>query len=144
MNDSVHLMAELDRFGFAPLFLRLFLGILFFFQGYDKVFRVGIKGVTDAFETPMRQHAVGRPLLTMGAVITSYVELIGGALLILGLFRYVAMYALGFDLLLATLGFSIMQPMWDLQHVYRRFLLLIILLLLPTAWDTFCLDYFFR
>jgi putative oxidoreductase len=128
----------------VPFFIRVFLGILFFFQGYDKVFKVGVKGVADAFETPMRQHAVGRPLLITGAAITSYVEMIGGLLLIVGLFRQYTLYALGFDLLIATLGFSIMQPVWDLQHVFRRFLLIIILLMIPAAWDTICLDYFIR
>jgi putative oxidoreductase len=128
----------------TPLLMRLFLGLLFFFQGYDKVFRIGVRGVADAFETPMHQHAIGRPLLVSGAAITSYIELLGGLMLILGLFRYIALYALGFDLVLATIGLSIMQPLWDLQHVFRRFVILIALLIIPGTWDTFSLDYFLK
>ena len=35
------------------LLLRLVLGILFIFQGYDKVFRVGMKGVTESFQVQL-------------------------------------------------------------------------------------------
>ena len=128
----------------AALLLRLFLGVLFLFQGYDKVFRVGIRGVIDAFETPMRDHAIGRPLLVAGAALTSYIELIGGGMLILGFYKYIALYALGIDLLLVATALTIVQPIWDMQHVFRRFILLIFLMLIPDIWDIWSLDHFLK
>ena len=126
---------------FSALLPRLFLGVLFIAQGYDKAFRIKIRGVVDAFQAPAELHHVSRNLLQFSAWFTTTVELIGGLLILVGLFRYFAMYILGVDLLLVSIAFSLVNPIWDLKHIFPRLLLLILLLLMPPAWDVVSLDY---
>ena len=121
--------------------LRTILGILFFFQGYDKVFRVGVSGVTDFFREESRHRKVPRFFLYPSAFLTSYLELIGGTLLLLGLFKTAALYALGFDLILVCGAFSLLKPMWDMQLLFPRLILLATLLYLPCEWDLISLDH---
>lgn len=66
----------------GTLILRLALGAVFFYHGYDKIFVTGIPAVTGFMES------LGLPLPTLMAYLVSYGELIGGALLILGLLTY--------------------------------------------------------
>lgn len=127
----------------AAFTARVFLGLLFFFQGYDKVFNVGISGVVRTFDEPYRQTKLPKFLLLSGAVVTSFIEMIGGLLLILGLFKYLALYFLAFDLLIAAAGLSLMNPMWDLKFSFPRLVLLLFLLLIPESWDQWALDRLF-
>jgi uncharacterized membrane protein YphA (DoxX/SURF4 family) len=124
--------------------LRIILGILFFFQGYDKVFRVGIAGVTDFFRQESRHRNVPDVILSTSAVLTSFIELICGAMLILGLFTIPALYLLGLDLILVSAAFSLLKPMWDMQLLFPRLILLASLLYLPVEWDLLSLDNLLR
>jgi uncharacterized membrane protein YphA (DoxX/SURF4 family) len=125
----------------AELFLRVFAGILFLFQGYDKLFKVKISGVIDTFKADAgRQHIPGF-LVTSMAYYTSIVEFLGGLLLIFGLFTTYTLYLIGIDLLLVCFAFSFMQPMWDMKHVFPRFILVIILLILPSEYNNFSFDH---
>jgi uncharacterized membrane protein YphA (DoxX/SURF4 family) len=121
--------------------LRVILGILFFFQGYDKVFKVKISGVTDFFRQELGSIKVPGFILTSTAWFTSFAELICGALLIIGLFKTYALYILGIDLILVTGAFSLIKPMWDMQLLFPRLILLGILLYLPIEWDIISADY---
>jgi putative oxidoreductase len=123
------------------LIVRVFLGMLFFFQGYDAVFRVKPRNVIRAFETQLGNRNMPGFLVAGGAYYTSFVGLLAGLLLILGLFKYIALYLLGIDLLLAAFAFGLIKPMWDMQHVFPRVLLLFLLLVLPESWDVFTLDH---
>jgi len=126
---------------FLVFVLRVILGILFFFQGYDKIFRVKISGVVEFFEREMERHKVPGFILVFAAYFTSIAEFLGGALLILGLFSPWAYYLLGIDLILVCGAFSVMKPMWDMNLVFPRLLLLAILLYLPGEWDLISLDH---
>ncbi|MFL5752637.1 MAG: DoxX family membrane protein [Bacteroidia bacterium] len=130
------------KFYIAEWITRLFLGILLFFQGFDKVFVVKIKGVIEAYENEVcaRRH-IPRGLLSFAAYWTSCIELLTGFLLILGLFKYFALTLIGIDLLLVAVAFSIVKPMWDMKFVFPRLVLLITLLLLPEQWNVISLDY---
>jgi hypothetical protein len=66
--------------------------------------------------------------------------LIGGLLLIAGLFRKITSYLLGIDLLIVSFGHGLIEPIWDLSHVIPRAVLLITLLLVPQEWDKWSLD----
>ncbi len=125
---------------FALLLLRIFIGAVFFFQGYDKVFRVKISGVADAFRYDLETRNLPRPLITSAAFFTSYIELIGGFLLVLGLFKLPVLYLLTVDVVVASVAFSIIKPMWNMQHVFPRLVILMALLLLPQEWDWFTID----
>src|SRR5688572_29169160 len=124
--------------------LRVVLGILFFFQGYDKVFRMKIAGVTAFFRQESMHRRVPDFVLSTSAFFTSYIELICGALLIVGLFKTAALYLIGIDVVIVSAAFSLLKPMWDMQQLFPRLLLLAALLYLPYQWDVLSLDYWIR
>lgn len=125
----------------TALIARLFLGCLFFFQGYDAVFRVKIRNVIGTFEPVFLRRGIPRILTVSAAWYTSCTALVGGALLIAGLFKYAVLYLLGANLIVAALGFGIDRPMWDTHHVFPRLLLLLFLLIIPAGWDAISLDH---
>jgi putative oxidoreductase len=128
------------KFQIAELLIRLFAGILFLFQGYDKLFKVKMKGVISSFTIDSDRQNIPRGFVAIIAYYTSIAEFAGGLLLMLGLFTNFTLYALGFDLLLVCFAFTYMQPMWDMKHVFPRFLLIVLLLLLPESYNQFSLD----
>ncbi|MFM1745902.1 MAG: hypothetical protein RLZZ630_1839 [Bacteroidota bacterium] len=128
----------------ARLLVRLMAGLLFFFQGYDKVFRLGLEEVMRTVSPSYRERNMPEPLIRIFVFFTSYAELIGGALLLIGLFQPVVIPLMGFDLIIAAAGMSMVNPMWDTRHVMTRFLLIITLLLIGPLNDVFSLDYFLQ
>ncbi|HLP53609.1 MAG TPA: DoxX family membrane protein [Fluviicola sp.] len=127
----------------AATVARVFLGFLFFFQGYDAVFRVGMSKAIASYEEGFRPMGVPRFFTVSAAWFTSLTELICGFLLVFGLFEYAALYLLGLNLLIAATGFGIVSPLWDMKHVFPRLVLLLFLLLLPVTWNTWTLDHLF-
>lgn len=125
----------------AETMVRVFAGILFFFQGYDKLFKIKMPGVIDTFMRDASRRNISRPVVSLIAYYTSIVEFAGGILLVFGLLNNYVLYALGIDLLLVCFAFSFIEPMWDLKHVFPRFLLIILLLLLPLEQNILSLDY---
>lgn len=119
---------------------RVFLGCLFLFQGYDAVFNIKIVNVVATFEDSFRNKGIPKFMIIFASWFTSYSELICGLLLILGLFQYAALYLLGINLIIASIGFAINNPMWDTRHVYTRLLILLFLLAIPTSWNFLSLD----
>lgn len=130
------------KFQIAELIIRVFAGILFLFQGYDKLFRVKMTGVIDVFIEDAERHRVPKPLLTLVAYYTSIVEFAGGLFLLLGFCTSYTLYALGLDLILVGFAFTYMSPMWDMKYVFPRLALVITLLLLPEEYQQFSLDHF--
>jgi len=120
--------------------IRLVLGFIFLMQGYGKVFKFGLDKVYNNFFLPTYQELLPTFLLQATAYYTSYVELLGGLLLVIGLFRDYALYALATVLVIVSFGHGLSEPIWDLSHVMYRLILLIALLLLPKVWDRFTLD----
>lgn len=127
----------------AAFIARVFLGCLFFFQGYDAVFKVKIQNVIGVFENDFAEKGIPRFLTISASWFTTYSELICGALLIFGLFEYVALYLLGVNLIIASIGFGINTPMWDTRHVLPRLILILFLLMLPQSWNVLSLDHLF-
>ena len=125
----------------AETMVRVFAGILFFFQGYDKLFKIKMPGVIDTFMADASRRNISRPFVSLVAYYTSIVEFVGGILLMFGLLNNYVLYALGIDLLLVCFAFSFIEPMWDMKHVFPRFLLIIFLLLLPLEQNILSLDY---
>lgn len=133
-------MMEFEGTHAAYLIARLFLGILFFVQGYDKVFRVKVQTVYTTMLPSFNRINMNPILVKVMAYITSYLELIGGFMLILGLFTKGVLLVLGVDLLIVAIGLGILTPMWDMQHAFPRLILLLVLLILPDYWNVFSLD----
>ena len=121
-------------------FIRLLLGIIFLMQGYGKIFTIGVQRVYEMFFKDFENTFLPKWLILSTAYYTSYVEMIGGFLLIIGLFRKYATYLLAVDLLIVSFGHGLMEPIWDLSHVIPRAILLAALFLLPQEWDKWNVD----
>jgi uncharacterized membrane protein YphA (DoxX/SURF4 family) len=116
------------------------LGLIFLMQGYGKVFTWGVEGVYQNAFAGFEKPWIPVFLLKFTAYFTSYAELLGGLLLVLGLFRQWACLALALVLLVVTYGHGLESPIWDLQHVFPRAVLLAALFFVPKDWDRFHLD----
>lgn len=134
---------SLDR-SVVALTIRLILGSLFFFQGFGKMFTWGIEVVYQQFFLETYGSILPEFILKATAYYTSFVELIAGALLIIGFQKRIAGYALASVLVLVTIGHGLATPIWDEAHVLTRLLLLVGLLLLPEDWDRWSLDEILR
>lgn len=75
--------------------LRIVLGIVFIAHGWQKVFVFGIDGVTQGFAQ------MGIPLAGIAAPFISYLELVGGALLVIGLLSRPLAALLGITMIVA-------------------------------------------
>ena len=123
------------------LTIRLLLGFIFLMQGFGKVFTWGVENVYQMpFFHETYKDLLPHFLIKATAYYTSYVELIGGFLLVIGFKTNLALYALASVLVIVTFGHGLAEPIWDLSHVMYRAMLLVALLLLPSAWDRFALD----
>ena len=133
-------MIEINNENVLVFTLRVILGLLFFFQGYDKIFKIKINGVISTFRYELGNIKVPNFILKITAYYTSYIEFVCGALLIIGLFTKYSLYLLGIDLILVVGAFSLIKPMWDMQLLFPRLMLLSILLYLPEEWNLISLD----
>ena len=133
MNDKISRAAAL-------FFTRALLGVIFLMQGYGKIFTYTVPKVYNLFFKDFEKTFLPKWLIWGTAYYTSYVELICGFLLIIGLFRKYALYLLGIDLLIVSFGHGLLEPIWDLQHVIPRAILLITILLAPGDWDKWNAD----
>lgn len=124
----------------AILLLRLVTGILFFFQGYDKIFKIKIDGVVRTFNDSLKDALIPSSLLRPLVYLSSYVELICGGLLFFGLFREYSLYLLAADLVFVAFAFSSIKAMWDLHFFLPRMVFIVSLLLLPPQNDFWSLD----
>ncbi len=125
----------------AVFVARVFLGLLFFFQGYDAVYKVKIKNVIQTYESTFMIKGIPKWLTTIASWFTSCSALIGGLFLIFGLFEYITLYVLALNLIIASIGFGINTPMWDMRFVFPRLLLVLFLLLVPQSWNVWSIDY---
>ncbi len=129
----------------AVWLLRLILGFIFMMQGYGKVFTWGMENVINAeFFNGTFKGILPDFVIQATAYYTSYIELIGGLMLVLGLRVNYALYALGSVLVIVTFGHGLAEPIWNLSHVFPRTVLLIALLILPQEWDKISLDYILK
>ena len=129
----------------AILTVRVILGLIFLMQGFGKVFTMGVENLYKMdFFLGTYKDLLPDFIIRATAYYTSYVELIGGLLLVIGLKRDFALYALASVLIIVTFGHGLAEPIWDLSHVMYRLILLITLLLLPKEWDKFSIDYLIK
>ena len=128
----------------AIMTIRLIVGFMFFFQGYDKVFKLGLRNLIQALETTIGATSIPKKIIAPIAAVSSYLELMSGALLIVGIFTSFALTALCINLAVVSIGFSKYKPMWDESHVFVRLVLIIALMLLPSEWDHYSLQYLIR
>jgi uncharacterized membrane protein YphA (DoxX/SURF4 family) len=126
----------------AILFARLVLGFIFFMAAVWKVFTLGtVAHARQLFVDPYAHTFLPRwALWTTGAAIP-WVELLGGALLLIGLRTRAALLMLGGVLVLVTFGHLLLEPLYEFHtHVIPRLALLLFILVMPASEDFFSLD----
>src|SRR5438309_2420089 len=133
--------SSLNR-SWALLFARLVLGLIFFMAGVWKVFQLGPLNHARKYFLPFADTFLPVWSLWTTGVVIPFVELIGGALVILGLRTREALIALGFVLAIVTFGHLLKEPLYEFHtHVIPRLALLLFVLMLPRAEDRFSLDH---
>ncbi|HMF08594.1 MAG TPA: DoxX family protein [Thermoanaerobaculia bacterium] len=125
----------------AALLARLVLGLIFFMAGVYKVFRLTPVGHVEKWFLPYRDTFL--PVWSLWAVglAIPFVELIAGALLLVGWRMREAFLALGAVLVVVTFGHLLAEPLYPFhEHVFPRLALLLFLLVLPREEDRFSVD----
>lgn len=125
----------------AFFLVRTLTGLLFFAQAYDKIFKLGLTKVADVFDEQCRPQFISSSLFRGLIAASAYVEFLAGILLLAGLFKGFALFALSFNMLFVAVAFSLIQPLWDMRHFYPRLIFLVALLIMPPEWDRFSLDH---
>jgi len=133
-----------DR-SWALLFGRLVLGLIFFMAGAWKVFQLGPLNHARKYFLPFADTFLPVWSLWLTGVVIPFIELIAGALVIIGLRTRAALVALGFVLAIVTFGHLLKEPLYEFHtHVIPRLALLLFILVLPRRDDRFSIDYLLR
>jgi uncharacterized membrane protein YphA (DoxX/SURF4 family) len=126
----------------AILFARLVLGLIFFMAGFWKVFQLGPLEHARKYFLPFSDTFLPTWSLWAVGVVIPFVELVAGALVIIGFRTRDALVALGFVLAIVTFGHLLKEPLYEFHtHVIPRLALLLFILLLPREEDRFSVDH---
>jgi uncharacterized membrane protein YphA (DoxX/SURF4 family) len=130
-----------DR-AWAILLGRAILGLIFFMAGVWKVFQLGpLQHAQRFFIEPYAQSFLPRWSLWATGVTVPVVELVAGALLLVGWRVRVSLFALGGVLVLVTFGHLLAEPLYEFHtHVIPRVALLLFLLVMPRGDDRLSMD----
>ena len=109
--------------------------------GAWKVFQLGPLQHARKYFLPFADTFLPVWSLWFVGVIIPFVELIAGALVILGLRTREALISLGFVLAIVTFGHLLKEPLYEFHtHVIPRLALLLFILVLPRRDDRFSID----
>jgi thiosulfate dehydrogenase (quinone) large subunit len=126
----------------AVLFARLVLGLIFFMAGVWKVFQLGPLNHARKWFLPFADTFLPVWSLWATGVTIPFVEMIAGALVIIGLRTREALVALGFVLVIVTFGHLLKEPLYEFHtHVIPRLALLLFVMMIPREDDRFSLDH---
>lgn len=130
------------RRAWAIFFARGVLGLIFFMAGIYKVFTLTPAGHAHKwFVDPYADTFLPAWSLWLTGVTIPFVELVAGALVLLGWRLREALIALGVVLLIVTFGHLLKEPLYEFHsHVIPRLALLLFVLMLPAEADRFSLD----
>jgi uncharacterized membrane protein YphA (DoxX/SURF4 family) len=140
-SDLAKTSTNIDR-AWAILFARLILGLIFFMAGVMKVFQLGPLNHARKYFLPFADTFLPVWSLWAMGVVIPFVELVAGAMVILGVRVREALVALGFVLAVVTFGHLLHAPLYEFHtHVIPRLALLLFVLLIPREDDLFSLEY---
>lgn len=126
----------------ALLFARLILGLIFFMAGVWKVFQLGPLEHARKYFLPFSDTFLPTWSLWGAGVAIPLVELMAGALVLVGLRTRAALVSLGAVLVVVTFGHLLREPLFNFSgHVIPRLALLLFVLWCPREDDKFSLDY---
>ncbi len=136
-------MSAESQHSWAVLFARLVLGLIFFMAGFWKVFQLGPLEHARKYFLPFVDTFLPVWSLWLVGVTIPFVELLGGALLLIGFRVREALIALGGVLVIVTFGHLLREPLFNFSgHVIPRLALLLFLLWCPREVDWLSLDSF--
>lgn len=125
----------------AVFFARGVLGLIFFVAGVYKVFQQGPAGHARQWFLPYADTFLPLWSLWVVGYTIPFVELIGGALVLVGWFKRVALISLGCVLLIVTFGHLLKEPLYTFhEHVFPRLVLLVFVLAVPPEIDRLSVD----
>jgi uncharacterized membrane protein YphA (DoxX/SURF4 family) len=123
-------------------FTRVMAGLVFGMAGFWKVFTLTPAGHAHRyFVDRFADSWIPTWLLWASGVTVPVVELVGGALLVVGLRRRASAVALGCVLLLVTYGHLLEEPLFDIHpYIFTRLALLLPTMLLAAQDDPWSVD----
>ena len=124
------------------LFARLVLGLMFFQGALWRVFSLGpTQHARRFFVEPYADSFLPEWSLWIAGTAVPFAELVGGALVLLGLWRLQGLVLLGTVLVTVTFGHLLAEPIYAFNsHVMPRLTLVVFLLIIPQTWDAYSLD----
>ena len=136
-------MKQIADQAWALFFCRVILGLIFFMAGVYKCFQMTPIGhARRFFVEPYADTFLPVWSLWLTGVAVPVVELIAGAILLVGVKIRPALLSLGGVLVLVTFGHLLKEPLYQFHtHVIPRLALLAVLLLLPRGADTISIDH---
>lgn len=128
--------------GWARMFARVMVGILFFMAGWWKCFELTpMAHARGAFVEGYADSWIPVFLLWGLGLAIPVIELVAGALLIVGWRTREALISIGFVLLIVTYGHALDEPLYSIQgHILPRGVLMLIALVLPAEEDKVSVD----
>jgi thiosulfate dehydrogenase (quinone) large subunit len=134
-----------DR-AWAIFFCRAILGLIFFMAGIYKCFQMTPIGhARHFFVQPYADTFLPAWSLWLTGTVVPVVELVAGALVLVGFKTRPALLSLGGVLVLVTFGHLLKEPLYEFHtHVIPRLALLTLVLVLPSEEDTISFDGFLR
>jgi len=131
-----------NRRSWAIFFAREILGFIFFMAGVYKVFELGPLDHARKYFLPFADTFLPVWSLWATGTVIPFIELICGALLLIGLRIRDALIGLGFVLVVVTFGHLLKEPLYPFhEHVIPRLALLLFVLLLPAEDDRLSFDF---
>lgn len=130
----------------AIFFARVILGLIFFMAGVWKVFQLGpLEHARRLFVEPYAETFLPRWSLWATGATVPVVELVAGALVLIGWHTRAALLALGGVLVLVTFGHLVLEPLYQFHtHVIPRTALLLFVLVMPRQEDRVSVDGWLR
>lgn len=128
----------------AAFVARWMLGLIFLMAGWYKVFEMGaVQHAQMLFVEGYRDSWIPVWLLWATGFVIPFIELLAGALLLVGWRVREVLVVLGGLLLLVTYGHLLKEPFFDITtHIFPRVAFLLILFVLPRDADRWTLDAF--
>jgi uncharacterized membrane protein YphA (DoxX/SURF4 family) len=126
----------------AMLFARGVLGFIFLMAGVYKVFQLGPVGHVRKWFLPFQDTFLPTWSLWAVGLAIPFIELIAGALVLLGWRLRESLIALGVVLVVVTFGHLLKDPLYPFhEHVIPRLALVLFLLVMPESEDRFSVDH---
>ncbi|MEP6767739.1 MAG: DoxX family membrane protein [Acidobacteriota bacterium] len=139
---SSEIRRDVVRRAWALFLAREVLGLIFLMAGIWKVFQLTPAGHAHRyFVDPYAGTFLPSWALWAVGVTVPVVELLGGALLVLGWRTRDACIALGLVLVIVTFGHLVKEPLYAFhEHVLPRLALVLFVLTTPASWDLASVD----